>query len=79
MNKISLFFAAVALALAPVSVPTAVAAPSGSVVCEAQSPSAVGVGNAWTRATACNRALYECAIRTPANEVCGVTRWWFIV
>lgn len=79
MKKIFAIVAAIALAALPVTIPSAVAQPVGSVVCEARSASALGWGNAWTRRAACERALYECSLRTPANEVCVVTRWTYVV
>lgn len=41
--------------------------------CEAESPVAFGVGIARTRVQARQRALFECAARTPYGMVCVVT------
>lgn len=42
--------------------------------CEAESYSASGWGSSSSRSTAVNRALHECSIRTPSNQVCYLTR-----
>ncbi len=80
MKKIITALAAAAIcAIAPVA-PTAALAqyyPSGTATCEAASPFAFGVGNSYDASIACRRALYECALRTPAGYVCSVTRWWW--
>jgi hypothetical protein len=41
--------------------------------CEAESPVAFGVGIARTRVQARQRALLECAARTPYGMVCVIT------
>lgn len=41
--------------------------------CEAESPVAFGVGIARTRVQARQRALFECAARTPYGLVCVIT------
>lgn len=40
--------------------------------CEAESPVAFGVGIARTRAQARQRALFECAARTPYGMMCVI-------
>lgn len=48
-----------------------------TVTCEARSAVAFG---AWTHANgnyACQRALEECAVRTPYGYNCYVTRYWY--
>lgn len=47
---------------------------TGRLICSAQSPSAWGVGSAYSRQQACRIALYQCAARTPAYQQCYVTR-----
>lgn len=45
----------------------------------AESPSAYGYGISYSYESAANRALVECARRTPAHQTCYVTgreQWW---
>ena len=52
-------------------------AQSGSISCEARSPYATGLGVSYDGNAACQRALYECSIRTPYGATCYITRWWY--
>lgn len=50
---------------------------TGRIVCYAESASAYGYGVHFNGNIACDRALYECAIRTPQYQTCYVTRWYW--
>lgn len=78
MKKITSILAALGLVSLSVIVPVpAMAQYYGTVTCEAASPYAQGLGINYTPASACQRALAECAIRTPTGFVCTVTRWYW--
>lgn len=83
MNKFFSYIAGLALIAAPLASLTATPAHAqvytGRIVCQANSPSAVGWGVSVDGNTACNRALYECSLRTPAYQICTVTRWYWEV
>lgn len=69
VSLLTLTPAAPVIAMQPATLPVA--------VCIAKSPSATGWATGYNMYETCNRALYECAKRTPATEVCYVTnRWW---
>ena len=82
MKKLIAGLASVALLAAasftvPVFTSPAKAQVSGTYTCEAISPYATGYGISVSRNAACNRALAECAVRTPYGYYCNVNRWWY--
>jgi hypothetical protein len=62
----------------PAMVPAAHAQIATGIGCEAHSPYAFGVWVAPDGNYACQRALSECAARSPYGSVCVVTRWWYV-
>lgn len=65
------------IGIALIAVPTvSLAQPTRVFQCEARSQFAIGIGTASVKQVACNRALYECSIRTPVGYTCYVTRFW---
>jgi hypothetical protein len=57
--------------------PASAQALTGRTVCIAHSPVAQGWGVSYDQASACRIALNQCSIRTPYNQVCYVTRWYY--
>lgn len=79
MKKIVSIAAALGLMSLSLVAPTPAVAQyyTTSATCEAASPYASGFGVSYTPAAACQRALAECAVRTPAGFTCFVTRWYW--
>lgn len=76
MKKLIVVLASVSLASIMPIVP-ATAAMQSTAVCVAKSPSAQGWATGYNMNETCQRALYECAIRTPPSQVCVVTNYWW--
>lgn len=71
---------AIALMASSLSIPAFVStaqAQSGTYTCVATSPYATGYGQSYNVGAACQRALYECSLRTPVGFNCYVTNRWF--
>lgn len=77
MKKLVLSLVAVSLATLTPTLSVPAVAQTSIAHCEAKSPSAIGWASAYAMADACDRALYECSIRTPYYQTCYVTRQWW--